>query len=107
MAEKYVRLKDPDGSFYDPETGFHVVRDEIVELTMPIGQLTAAKLAGRGLIESDPPAEGDAKSDSLDPAGTGDAAGPSSEAEPGSEDEKADDGGTGNPASAKKKRTKK
>lgn len=36
-----VQLKDTSGSFYDPETDFQLTRDEVKELSLPIGRLTA------------------------------------------------------------------
>lgn len=48
---KYVRLRDQETGFFDPATGFQVVRDQEVELTATIGQATnEALISGRLLI---------------------------------------------------------
>lgn len=51
MAIRYVTLADPSGGFYDPQTGFGLVRDEVGLLTRPIGHKTAHKLAMGGIVE--------------------------------------------------------
>jgi hypothetical protein len=58
MAErKWVRLKDTAGSFYDAETGFKIVRDEVKPLGRRIGERTRKKLEGLGLVSASPPGE--------------------------------------------------
>lgn len=45
----FIRLKNPDGMFHDPETGLSVVKSEIVEIHKT-GPLTQAWLNGGGLV---------------------------------------------------------
>lgn len=52
-----VTLADPDGSFYDPQTRFMVSRGQSARLTAPVGQLTAEKIAGGGIVHAEPPHE--------------------------------------------------
>ena len=54
MADRYVRLADTSGGFYDPDTKFKLMRDQIALLTRPIGKRTANKLAMGGIIEHVP-----------------------------------------------------
>ena len=51
---KTVELKDKDTGFYDPVTGFQVVRDQQVQLGSTIGDATQVAIAsGRLLIVED------------------------------------------------------
>jgi hypothetical protein len=46
-----VKLKDPETTFYDPETKLKVTRDQEVELGPKKGRFTIAALNAGGLIE--------------------------------------------------------
>jgi len=67
-----VELKDKETTFYDPETKFKVVRDQVAELGPKKGKLTIAAIASKGLIEvnaSPRPATGQ-RVDDAEPAKT-------------------------------------
>ena len=52
---KYVKLADPTGGFYDPETGFQIAHHEIKQLGPRIGRQTRIKMIGLGLVEVEIP----------------------------------------------------
>jgi len=54
MAD-YVKLANPQGSFFDFETKFGVSCDDVEELTEPIGKLTRQALKFGQLVRCDPP----------------------------------------------------
>lgn len=45
-----VELKDKDGGFTDPETGFDISRDQKQELTDPVGRRTHEAIVSGGLL---------------------------------------------------------
>ena len=45
-----VRLKDPSGRFYDPETKFRIKLKETKQLEYPLGALTRQSLNAGGLV---------------------------------------------------------
>jgi hypothetical protein len=49
---RYVRLRDPDGSFYDPEDRFHVVRHGIAPLPERICRRTEQALKKGILVDA-------------------------------------------------------
>jgi hypothetical protein len=54
MAD-YVTLANQEGSFFDPETGFGLSRDDVKELTQPVGRLTKERLRFGGIVRCAPP----------------------------------------------------
>ncbi len=46
-----VKLKDPRGIFYDPQTGFSIVADEVKPLPPLLGDLTRRWLNAGGIIK--------------------------------------------------------
>ncbi|MEW6351296.1 MAG: hypothetical protein AB1646_19755 [Thermodesulfobacteriota bacterium] len=54
---RWMILRDPAGSFRDPESGFSITRDEVRAVPEPWGSLTNAWVASGGLILCDPPGE--------------------------------------------------
>lgn len=59
MAD-YVKLANDQGSFFDPETKLSISRDDVEELTEPIGKLTRERLKWGGLVRCPPPTVGPA-----------------------------------------------
>lgn len=61
-GEKY-KLKDPETTFFDPETRLKVVRDRVVEIdpTARKGKLTLAAIKAGGLIQVEGPKEASSK----------------------------------------------
>jgi hypothetical protein len=51
----YVKLKNEQGGFHDPESGLSLSRDDCVPLKEPIGKLTRERLATGALIRCKPP----------------------------------------------------
>lgn len=49
-GDTIVELKDKDGGFTDPVTGFDISRDQQVPLTSPVGMRTEQALASGGLL---------------------------------------------------------
>lgn len=50
-SQRAVELKHKDTMFYDPMTGFEIVRDERKELTKPVGKATQTAIeSGRLLV---------------------------------------------------------
>lgn len=44
-------LKDKTGGFYDPITGFQIVRDQQAQVAEPIGEATSAVIRAGGLVK--------------------------------------------------------
>ena len=49
--EGIYELKDKTGGFYDPITGFQLVRDQQAEVVEPIGELTRSVIQAGGLVK--------------------------------------------------------
>jgi hypothetical protein len=50
VAGDVVELKDKDGGFTDPDTGFDISRDQKIALTDPVGKRTHEAIVSGGLL---------------------------------------------------------
>jgi len=72
---KWVRLRHPEGGFYDSALGFGLKRNERKQLPehVPPGSLTAQRIKSGAIVYCDPPADQPAEEAAPDPEATDEA----------------------------------